>query len=74
MGQTLASARKSTADGGGRLAYNEVNENLLNKLMDWATSYAGAHPGEAKLKFKAPLSWPTTLKVEDFSGGAFEQR
>lgn len=76
MGQTIARARKGTsaADGGSKLAYNSVNENLLNKVIDWVSAYAGAHPGESKLKFKTTITWPTMLKVEDFGGGAFEQR
>ena len=76
MGQTIARARKqaSAADGGSKLAFNAVNENLLNKIIDWVSGYAGAHPEESKLKFKSVMEWPTCLKIEDFSGGAFEQR
>lgn len=76
MGQTIARARKGTsaADGGSKLSYNAINENLLNKIMDWLSGYAGAHPEESKLKFKTAMTWPTCLKLEDFSGGAFEQR
>lgn len=76
MGQTIARARKGTAAtaGGTKLAYNSVNEELLNKVIEWVSSYAGAHPAESKIKFKHPMTWPTSLKVDDFSGGAFEQR
>lgn len=75
MGQTIAQARKGTsaADGGSRIAYNAVNENLLNKVMNWVQTYTSAHPAEASRKFKGALTWPSSLKHEDFSG-AFEQR
>ena len=75
MGQTISQARKGTsaADGGSRLAYNAVNENLLNKVISWVQSYTSAHPAEGDRKFKSPLTWPTSLKHEDFNG-AFEQR
>lgn len=76
MGQTIARARKATsaAEGGSKIAYNAVNENLLNKIMDWLSGYAGAHPAESKLKFKSAISWQSSLKIDDLSGGAFEQR
>lgn len=76
MGLTLARARKGTsaANGGSKLAYNAVNENLLNKVIEWVQSYASSHPDEGKLKFKSTMTWPTALKIEDFGGGAFEQR
>ncbi|KAF6041243.1 ARMC4 [Bugula neritina] len=76
MGLTIGRARKGTsaADGGSRIPFNAINENLLNKIIDWVTSYAGAHPEESKLKFKSTMTWSTSLKIEDFSGGAFEQR
>lgn len=76
MGLTLSRARKGTsaANGGSKLAYNSVNEDLLIKIMDWVQSYASAHPTESKMKFKSAMSWHTSLKIEDFSGGAFEQR
>lgn len=75
MGQTLARARKGTSATAGstKVAYNAVNETLLNNIIDWVSGYAGAHPGESKIKFKTPMTWPTILKAEDF-GGAFEQR
>ena len=76
MGQTLERARKGTSATAGstKLAYNAVNETLLNKVIDWLSGYPGAHPAESKIKFKVPVSWPTGLKGDDFSGGAFEQR
>lgn len=76
MGQTLARARKGTSATAGstKLAYNIVNESLLNKVMDWVSAYPGSHPEESKIKFKNPIAWPTGLKGDDFSGGAFEQR
>lgn len=76
MGLTLARARKcsSAADGGSKLTYSQPNEDLLNKVMAWVSSYPSSHPDEAKLKFKSVMTWPTSLKIDDFSGGAYEQR
>ena len=76
MGQALQRAAQWTSakgGSGGKLEFTKLNEDLLNAIMNWVDGFSSKYPEEAKLVFKAPLTWTTTLRPDKLSGGYTEK-
>lgn len=72
MGNTLARAAQWTSSGAerrGKLEYTPMNQKILETILSHITGYTGRNPEGGKLEFKSPLSWTTSLKPSDFTGG-----
>lgn len=46
-----------------------MNQKILETILSHITGYTGRNPEGGKLEFKSPLSWTTSLKPSDFTGG-----
>ncbi|XP_060598171.1 outer dynein arm-docking complex subunit 2-like isoform X1 [Ruditapes philippinarum] len=76
MGQALQRAAQWTSakgGSGGKLEFTKLNEDLLNAIMNWVDGFGSKYPEEAKLVFKSPLTWITTLRPDKLSGGFTEK-
>ncbi|XP_025084280.1 armadillo repeat-containing protein 4-like isoform X2 [Pomacea canaliculata] len=76
MGQALISAAQWTSakDGSkGKLELTPLNEELLNTILKFVEGFSSKSPEEAKLVFKKPLSWETTLSATQFGGSSLKE-
>lgn len=76
MGQTLNRAAQwtSVSDGGeGKLEFSPANEAILNDIIKFIESFPSKHPKEARIVFKNPFIWKTSLQLSAFSG-EYDQR
>ncbi|KAH3821957.1 outer dynein arm-docking complex subunit 2-like [Dreissena polymorpha] len=76
MGQALARAAQWTSakgGSGGKLEFTKLNEDLLNSVMKFVDGFGTKYPDEAKLIFKSPLTWKTSLRPEKMTGGYTEK-
>ena len=74
MGQTLQKAAEWTSarEGtGGKLEYTPANENILNKIIQFAEGFGGQNPDESEIQFKQPLTWMTGLNTSHFASGDY---
>lgn len=71
MGQTLNRAAQwtSVSDGGeGKLEFTPANEAILNDIIKFVENFPNKHPKEARIVFKNPLVWKTSLEPSAFTG------
>ncbi|KAL4217388.1 Armadillo repeat-containing protein 4 [Mactra antiquata] len=76
MGQALQRAAQWTSakgGSGGKLEFTKLNEDLLNQVMNWVEGFGAKYPEESKLIFKSALTWKTSLRPENLTGGYQEK-
>uniref|UniRef100_A0A8C7JVV6 Outer dynein arm docking complex subunit 2 n=1 Tax=Oncorhynchus kisutch TaxID=8019 RepID=A0A8C7JVV6_ONCKI len=68
MGVALTRAAQWTtaSSGTGKLEITPVNESLLKEILQFVEQFSSRHPQEARLVFKEPLQWTTSLEASDF--------
>lgn len=77
MGQALQRAAQWTSarDGsGGKLEFTPTNEELLHTILQFVEGFSSKSPEEAKLVFKKPFTWKTSLLPSHFSSGAYVEK
>ena len=77
MGQALQRAAQWTSakDGsGGKLEFTKINEELLNTIVQHVDGFSSKNPEEGRLEFKAPLTWPSSLRPNMMTGGGFTEK
>ncbi|KAK3083056.1 hypothetical protein FSP39_012730 [Pinctada imbricata] len=77
MGQALQRAAQWTSakDGsGGKLEFTKINEELLNTIIKFLEGFSSKYPEEAKLVFKSPLTWPSSLTPQTMSGPGLSEK
>ncbi|KAL3855757.1 hypothetical protein ACJMK2_014960 [Sinanodonta woodiana] len=77
MGQALQRAAQWTSakgGSGGKLEFTKLNEELLNTIIQWIEGFGAKYPEEAKLNFKSPLTWPSSLRADMLSGAGYTEK
>ncbi|XP_046364085.1 outer dynein arm-docking complex subunit 2-like [Haliotis rufescens] len=77
MGQALQRAAQWTSarDGsGGKLEFTPTNEELLHTILQFVEGFSSKSSEEAKLVFKKPFTWKTSLLPSHFSSGAYVEK
>ena len=76
MGQALKRATRVsvTEEIGGMLQMTPINEEMLRMIIAFIEQLPERYPDEAKLIFKKPLSWSTSLSFAAFTGDDYITR
>lgn len=77
MGQSLQKAAEWTSvkdSSGGKLEFTKLNEELLNRIIQYVDGYSAKFPAESKLVFRKPLKWVSTLKPSMISASGCTEK
>lgn len=66
MGVALSRAVQWDSSGADQLENTHLNKAMLNEILLFTEEFGTRHPQEAKLVFREPLQWKTSLEASDF--------
>jgi hypothetical protein len=69
MGNALNVALQWTSSdlSSRRLELTQENDSMLNKIVDFVTSFRCQHSVESNFLFRQPLVWNTTIDFEELA-------
>ncbi|KAA0725194.1 Armadillo repeat-containing protein 4 [Triplophysa tibetana] len=66
MGVALSRAVQWDSSGADKLENTPLNKAMLSEILLFTEEFGARHPQEAKLVFREPLQWKTSLEASDF--------
>ncbi|KAI7796935.1 outer dynein arm-docking complex subunit 2 [Triplophysa rosa] len=66
MGVALSRAVQWDSSGADNLENTPLNKAMLSEILLFTEEFGARHPQEAKLVFREPLQWKTSLEASDF--------
>ncbi len=73
MGETLSRAIQWSSDE-DKLENSPLNKDLLTEILLFTEDFDDRYPQEARILFKEPLQWKTSLEASDFTSDLYDTR
>ncbi len=73
MGETLSRAIQWSSDA-DKLENSPLNNDILTEILLFTEDFDDRYPQEARILFRVPLQWKTSLEAADFTSDIYDTR